>query len=264
MERSPPNFSSEDEEAQHYLGLLRDGTPEQKIAARERLAPIFERRGLLDEAAECYETNIRAGVRDRETYERLAAVYRRQGREELADEVLAEAHKLPAEPVLVAAPVQRRPRSYAPLIISLVVLLLLVLALLAWLNRDLLAGFVGGPSAPTAVPTLPSTPFAIVASPSPSPSPIADASPSPSPSPSPAPSPAAQRARVVNTEGQGANLRERPSATAERVRSLQDGTVVDIIGPDQTVEGTVWRPVRESTTGATGWLAADFLETVSP
>jgi hypothetical protein len=85
----------EEAEVQALLDALRDGTREQTIAARDGLGRVFERRGLLDEAAECYETNIRAGVRDRGLYYRLAAVYRRQGRSDLADEVDEEARRLP-------------------------------------------------------------------------------------------------------------------------------------------------------------------------
>ena len=91
MDQSPQGFASEDEEATYCLSLLRDGDRHQKIVARERLSQIFERRGLLDEAAQCLESNIREGIRDPRVYQRLAGVYRRQGRHELADEVLVEA-----------------------------------------------------------------------------------------------------------------------------------------------------------------------------
>ncbi|MCC6178290.1 MAG: hypothetical protein IT305_23550 [Chloroflexi bacterium] len=89
-----PGFANEDEEATYCLSLLRDGDRAQKIVARERLSQIFEARGLLDAAAECLETNVREGVRDPRVYQRLAGVYRRQGRHELADEVLVEARRL--------------------------------------------------------------------------------------------------------------------------------------------------------------------------
>ncbi|MCC7370119.1 MAG: SH3 domain-containing protein [Chloroflexi bacterium] len=94
MEQNPAGFASEDEEATYCLSLLRDGDRQQKIVARERLSQIFEQRGLLDEAAQCLESNIREGIRDPRVYQRLAGVYRRQGRHELADEVLLEARRL--------------------------------------------------------------------------------------------------------------------------------------------------------------------------
>lgn len=94
MDQNPPGFANEDEEATYCLSLLRDGDRQQKIVARERLSQIFEQRGLLDEAAQCLESNIREGIRDPRVYQRLAGVYRRQGRHELADEVLLEARRL--------------------------------------------------------------------------------------------------------------------------------------------------------------------------
>jgi len=82
-----------------------------------------------------------------------------------------------------------------------------------------------------------------------------------SPSPvliQPSPSPGLGRVRVANTEGQGANLRQRPSTSAPLVRSLADSTILEVIGSDQQAEGRTWRNVREPA-GATGWLAAEFL-----
>jgi hypothetical protein len=80
-----------DEEARRHLGLLRAGTRGQRIAARDALAHIFERRGMLAEATELLENNLREGVRDRAIYTRLALLYRRQGFFDRADEVLAGA-----------------------------------------------------------------------------------------------------------------------------------------------------------------------------
>ena len=62
----------EDDAAQHWLSFLRDGTPDQKALAHTELGLIYERRGLLDLAVTAYETNVRAKVRDRRPYERLA------------------------------------------------------------------------------------------------------------------------------------------------------------------------------------------------
>jgi hypothetical protein len=94
VDEAQRGFASEDEEATWCLSLIRDGDRNQKIVARERLSQIFERRGLLDEVAQCLESNIREGVRDPRVYQRLAGIYRRQGRHELADEVVVEARRL--------------------------------------------------------------------------------------------------------------------------------------------------------------------------
>lgn len=163
----------------------------------------------------------------------------------------------------------------------------------AWLGLNALAAFAGWtvlqstldpliaavqaratPGVPTVGTPALGAPGLPVGSPSPSPGGVAVSparSPLPSPSPGVAgapgaigqPSPSAGgRVRVVNTAGQGASLRERPSGTATRVKVLIEGTVLDVVGPDQQVEGRGWRNVRDST-GATGWVAADFVEPAS-
>ena len=104
----------EEAEVQALLEALRDGTRDQKAAARDGLGRVFERRGLLDEAAECYETNIRSGVRDRDLYYRLAAVYRKQGRSDLANEVDEEARRLPTAGDTSARPAPPFGRTAAP------------------------------------------------------------------------------------------------------------------------------------------------------
>ena len=113
-QQSPEGFTSEDEEATYCLSLLRDGDRHQKIVARERLSQIFERRGMLDEACQCLESNIREGVRDPRVYQRLAGVYRRQGRHELADEVLLEARRLAERMARSQPPGARRPGPGRP------------------------------------------------------------------------------------------------------------------------------------------------------
>lgn len=81
----------------------------------------------------------------------------------------------------------------------------------------------------------------------------------PAASPSPA-APAIGRVRVANTEGQGANMRQRPSTTTPVVRSIPDGASLEVIGADQQGEGRTWRNVRDPTEGASGWIVAEFLQ----
>ncbi len=59
-----PQCTSDGEAAQHWLVLLRDGNDDQRVQAREQLAAIFERRGMLEEATELLISNIRGGVRN--------------------------------------------------------------------------------------------------------------------------------------------------------------------------------------------------------
>jgi hypothetical protein len=95
-------------------------------------------------------------------------------------------------------------------------------------------------------------------------SPAAVASPSPgagtviAPAASPSPAATGARLKVANTEGQGANMRQRPSTTAPVLRTLPDGAVVESIGDEQQAEGRGWRNVRVEG-GATGWVASELL-----
>lgn len=433
MDQNPPGFANEDEEATYCLSLLRDGDRQQKIVARERLSQIFEQRGLLDEAAQCLESNIREGIRDPRVYQRLAGVYRRQGRHELADEVLLEARRLaermargpqpggrrgapgrpsrggppptpgvqdtttrqlPAsEAPTLASPVPAAPRNpvgipaggefgmdlpgdlggpprfgdqmersagppvvrpwwLSPAMVVLLILLcgpyglammwvkggypakarktaiavwaglmVLILAAVSVTMQSQMGALIaasgglqgmprpsgqptpiifppagspsspqvgsqpGGPAtkpvlppgaAPGAAPSPPAvpgiglgTPGSVTIAPSGATPPGAAAGPSPAPAekpaagPAPAPStkPAAngERVKVVNTGDTGANMRERPGATAPVVKTVPEGTVLQVIGADQQMDGRGWRNVRDEG-GATGWIVAEFLE----
>jgi hypothetical protein len=70
------------------------------------------------------------------------------------------------------------------------------------------------------------------------------------------------RLRVGSTDGSGATLRREPSVQAEPVELVPDGALVELIDPGRQVNGTVWREVRTET-GATGWIAAEFLSPVT-
>ena len=169
----------------------------------------------------------------------------------------------------------------------------------AWLGLNALAAFAGWtvlqsmlepmvaavqarstPAVPAiGTPALPAPGGLPFGTPSPSPSPAGVAL-SPALSPLPLPSPGvpgapgavgqpsppavggAERVRVVNTGGQGASMRGRPSSSATRIKVLIHGTGLDVVGADQQAEGRGWRNVRDSM-GATGWIAAEFLERAS-
>jgi hypothetical protein len=107
-------FANEDEETQYYLGVLRDGTREEKIEARERLSQLFEARGMFAEACELLEGNARTGLKSRNLFTRLASLYRRLGRDDDADAAMAEAASMmgsaPSAPV-PGQPMQLTPRQ---------------------------------------------------------------------------------------------------------------------------------------------------------
>lgn len=116
------------------------------------------------------------------------------------------------------------------------------------------------PATPTAAPVLAGSPTQLPASvasifqgtPTPG-SPVALAPPSPPPG-----QVVGQRLQIVNTGGDGANLRRDPGQAGEKVKTIPEGTLVDIAGPDRTVDGTVWRNVRDAQ-GDSGWIAGGFL-----
>ena len=62
--------------------------------------------------------------------------------------------------------------------------------------------------------------------------------------------------RVV-AGGAGANLRSAPSTSAQVVRTVRDGAVLNNLNQQQTAEGLTWRRVAEG--DAEGWIAAELL-----
>jgi hypothetical protein len=86
-------------------------------------------------------------------------------------------------------------------------------------------------------------------------------SPTPLPAPEPGPPPE-EYVRVVNTGGQGLTLRREPSVNAARVAARAENTIFRVAGPDETVEGRVWKQV-EDRQGVRGWAPTEFLEPTS-
>jgi SH3-like domain-containing protein len=65
------------------------------------------------------------------------------------------------------------------------------------------------------------------------------------------------RVVVGNTGGDGTNLRAQPRS-GDILAAWPDGTVVVVVGPDQVVDGEVWKNVRDSA-GNRGWIIARYL-----
>ena len=83
--------------------------------------------------------------------------------------------------------------------------------------------------------------------------------PAPTPIPPPVSQPApVEQVKVSFTRGVGVNLRAGAGERAARIKTLAEGSVLELVGPDQQIDGIVWRNVREPG-GATGWVAAQFL-----
>lgn len=110
-------------------------------------------------------------------------------------------------------------------------------------------------SSPTVLAQLPTVVVQPTATPPP---PTATPVPEPTRTPTPAP---ARSARVVNTEGQGANMRRAPSVSAQRVKLVVEGTVVELIGGEQRGDGYTWRNIRD-VDGSTGYVIDDYLQPI--
>ena len=73
-----------------------------------------------------------------------------------------------------------------------------------------------------------------------------------------------ERVRVANSEGQGANLRAEPAPGAARIKTIREGTELDVIGPNRDGEGRTWRNVRDPADGASGWIVDELLTPLAP
>ena len=85
----------------------------------------------------------------------------------------------------------------------------------------------------------------------------------PPPTAVPEPTPVVERVKVAGTLGAGVNLRAMAGEKGQRLKSMPEGAVLEIIGGDQTADGMVWRNVRDAS-GATGWMAGKFLTRAQP
>lgn len=65
----------------------------------------------------------------------------------------------------------------------------------------------------------------------------------------------------MNTEGQGANMRRAPSVSAQRIKLVAEGTIVELVGGEQRGDGYTWRNVRD-VDGSAGYVIADYLQPI--
>ncbi len=113
-----------------------------------------------------------------------------------------------------------------------------------------------------AAPLAPSSPVPTSSSPSP-----ATASPTPKSAPAaPAPTaiatPTPKKFKVANTDGEGANLRDKPDMkTGKVVTIVVEGTDVQVTGPAVDADSGSWYPVQVA--GKSGFMRAEYLSAVS-
>ncbi|MBU6334910.1 MAG: SH3 domain-containing protein [Chloroflexi bacterium] len=102
-----------------------------------------------------------------------------------------------------------------------------------------------GAETPVVLPTVPPEPTAAEATAAPE-------------APTAEPTPAGERLQVSGTGEQGLFLRPAPETTLEPIKTLYEGTIVTVAGPDSNEGGRMWKYVRDAE-GAEGFAAADFL-----
>jgi len=66
------------------------------------------------------------------------------------------------------------------------------------------------------------------------------------------------QAKVVGTGGSGLNVRSGAGTGNARIKTLPDGTVVEVIGGPKEADGFTWWQIRDQA-GVTGWVASKFL-----
>jgi hypothetical protein len=100
---------------------------------------------------------------------------------------------------------------------------------------------------------------AAATAPAPAPAaPVVAPTPIPAPVVTPEPAPAPERVKVSFTNGSGVNLRARAGERGQRLKTMPEGTVLEVVGGDETADGIAWRNVRDAA-GTTGWMASKFL-----
>lgn len=85
----------------------------------------------------------------------------------------------------------------------------------------------------------------------------------PTPIPAPAilttvPAPPVEKVRVTNLGGSNLNFRAKAGERGQRLKSVPEGTVLEVIGADEAADGIVWRHVRDAA-GASGYVASKFV-----
>jgi subtilase family serine protease len=75
--------------------------------------------------------------------------------------------------------------------------------------------------------------------------------------------PSTQKFAVANTDGDGANLRDKPDMTTGKIlANIAEGSVVQVTGPAVDTGGNSWYPIQIGT--LTGFMRADYLSPVAP
>ena len=69
--------------------------------------------------------------------------------------------------------------------------------------------------------------------------------------------------KIVDTGPNGLNFRREPTTQAEKIRSLPEGNVYEVIGGPASADGYLWWQLRDPTDGTTGWGAANYMRRIA-
>jgi uncharacterized protein YgiM (DUF1202 family) len=69
----------------------------------------------------------------------------------------------------------------------------------------------------------------------------------------------AKKVKVKESDGTGANLRDKPGQAGTVVKTISEGAVLEVIGEDKQMDGKAWKNVKDDA-GTTGWMASELLE----
>ncbi|MCS7060513.1 MAG: SH3 domain-containing protein [Anaerolineae bacterium] len=178
------------------------------------------------------------------------------------EEDLRPLSRLPRQPR--RAPQQQAP-AWIPALVSLLLVSVACLVVATFINnnRPALNTLALAPTAtliivtPTATELVPptATPYTPPTDTPPPPTPTA-------PAVSDDPIFVGAQVKVVDTGPNGLNFRREPSRSAERIRSLPEGSVYEVIGGPVEAEGYTWWQLRDPSDGTAGWGAGIYLRKV--
>jgi hypothetical protein len=173
------------------------------------------------------------------------------------EEDLKPFKRLPREPRVSA---QQRVPAIIPMIVSFVLVALACGLAAAFINQNRPSLNFAAPTAtfqivtPTATEVIPPTATPYVA-------------PTETPIPQPidaqlglsGPISVGARVVIVDTGGNGLNFRREPSTSAEKIRSLPDGNVYEVVGGPQDNGGYTWWQLRDPADGTIGWGVQNYM-----
>jgi hypothetical protein len=67
------------------------------------------------------------------------------------------------------------------------------------------------------------------------------------------------RVVIVDTGGNGLNFRREPTTSAEKIRSLPDGNIYEVVGGPQDGGGYTWWQLKDPSDGTIGWGVQNYL-----